>query len=68
MDIKKLTDRTVIGFYQQIRRCLYEDDQMVAANREREWCVRDTPDWKQMEQSLEAEMDRREVQFVPIKW
>jgi hypothetical protein len=68
MDMKNLTDRTIIGFYQQIRRCLYEDDQMVVANREPEWCVRDTQDWKQMAQSLGAEMDRREVQFAPIKW
>lgn len=47
---------------------LAKDDRSDREGRPREFCVRETPDWKVWSDNLEGILSAREVEFTPIDW
>lgn len=66
MNIPGFTTQTLLEFHEKIRECLNKDDQNPLVEKVYE--VRSCQDWREFVNSLEAELTKRGIQFLPIKW
>ncbi|WNV10722.1 hypothetical protein [Tardiphaga sp. 709] len=68
MDLKLISTTTAAAMHSKIQECLDADDQNALLGQKRDWCVRDTPDWKQMGDELEEILRSRSIGFRAINW
>ena len=68
MDLEALTNDGLTRMHEGVRGALEADDALERDNRQALFRVRKTPDWQQYVADLEAEMDRRGMQFQAIDW
>jgi hypothetical protein len=66
MNIRGFTTQTLIEFHNKIRECLQKDDENPST--EKVYGVRSFKDWRDFSDSIEAELSKRGVQVVKIKW
>lgn len=67
MDFTKLSERALKAMHEAIDRCLEKDLQNPTQN-DPYYGVRDTADWTEWRDAIEAELTRRNLGFTPIIW
>lgn len=66
-DITIMSDRGLVGMQRAIRDRLHEEDQL-PADQERVYGVREFSDWKTQADEIEAELDRRGIEYEKVPW
>lgn len=66
MNIAGFTTQTLIEFHDKVRECLRKDDEN--PSEEKVYGVRSFNDWRVFRESLETELNQRNVPFTPIQW
>jgi hypothetical protein len=66
MNIPGFTSQTLIEFHDKISECLRKDDENQSP--EKVYGVRSFGDWRNLADSIEAELTQRNVPFTAIHW
>ena len=66
MNVASLSDDRLSELHARIRRCLDDDDGLPAGPKKFE--IRENPVWREQADVLEAELRRRNMEYVPVKW
>jgi hypothetical protein len=67
MNISGFSNDGLSKMYQAILDALEKDD-TASGGQEKPYGVREYQDWKQWADTLEAELTKREIQFVKVPW
>jgi hypothetical protein len=68
MNYHQFTDDALLMMHYGTRGALAVDDELARLGAERRFRVRETSDWKQHADDLEAEMSKRGIVFEVIDW
>lgn len=67
MDIKQRFETPILlEFYDAIKKALEIDDKL--PENQKDYYVREFPDWRDYVSKIEEELDKREVKYTKIKW
>ena len=67
MDIKGLSDNGLKSLHKGIQYCL-DADNKTPAGKDKPHGVKEFPDWARWRDTLEAELERRQLPYTPIKF
>ena len=68
MDITRMSEPGLLKLHFAVCEALKTDDQLVLSGKETLYGVRKYSDWREWADWLEAELDRREVEYKKIPW
>lgn len=67
MDVGKLSSAGLKKLHEAVHRAMEIDDK-TPPSQDKPFGVRQFSDWKQWSDELEAELQRRNIQFTKVKW
>ena len=68
MEISGLSDKALHCLWTAVKNAFIAYENALASGDSPGFGVRETPDWKEWSDSLEREMQKREISFEPISW